>query len=75
MVDAEPANTALFSRRLQIRPAEGEWIERHPIVDEAYPEAALPPSQRDGDRSSRRVRPVTMRYGVGEELIKDDQNS
>ena len=72
-MDAEPANAALFCRVLQIRPAESERIERHPIVDEAYPQAAFPPPERNGDGSSRRMRPTTMRYGVGEELIEDDQ--
>jgi hypothetical protein len=72
-MDAEPANAALFCTPLQIRPAESERIERHPIVDEAYPQAASPPPERNGDGSSRRMRPATMRYGVGEELIENDQ--
>ena len=72
-MDAEPANAALFCRPLRIRPAESERIERQPIVDEAYPEAASPPSEGDYDRSSRRIWPTTMRYCVGEELIENDQ--
>ena len=72
-MDAEPANAALFCRLLQIRPAESERIEGLAIVDEAYPEAARPPPERHGDGSSRRMRPMTMRYGVGEELIENDQ--
>ncbi len=72
-MDAEPANAALFCRPLQIRPAESERIERQPIVDEAYPETAPPPPERDGDGSSRRMRPTTVRYCVGEELIENDQ--
>ncbi len=72
-MDAEPANAALFCRLLQIRPAESERIEGRPIVDEADPETARPPPERHGDGSSRRRRPMTMRYGVGEELIENDQ--
>ena len=72
-MDAEPADAALFCASLQIRPAESERIERHPIVDEAYPQTASPPPERNGDGSSRRMRPTTMRYGVGEELIENDQ--
>ena len=36
-VDTEPADGALFSRRVQIRGTESERIERRPIVDETYP--------------------------------------
>lgn len=72
-MDAEPANAPLFCRLLQIRPAESEGIERLAVVDETYPEAARPPPERHGDGSSRRMRSVTMRYGIGEELIENDQ--
>jgi hypothetical protein len=72
-MDAEPANAPLFSGLRQIRPAESERIERPSIIDEADPEAARPPPERHGDGSSRRMRPMTMRYGVGEELIENDQ--
>lgn len=72
-VDAEPANGALFSRRLQIRLAESERIERRRIVDETYPEVARPPPERHGDASTARMRSMTMRYGVGEKLLEDDQ--
>jgi hypothetical protein len=72
-MDAEPANAALFRRPLQIRPAESERIERLAIVDETYPETARPPPERHRDGSSRRMRPMTMRYGIGEELIENDQ--
>jgi hypothetical protein len=72
-VDTEPADGALFSGRIQIRRAESERIERRPIVDETYPEAARPPSERDGDISIGRMRSMTMRYGVGEELFENDQ--
>ena len=72
-MEAEPANAALFYRPLQIRPAESERIEWQSIVDEAYPEATPPPPERDGDGSSRRMHPMTMRDGIGEELIENDQ--
>jgi len=72
-MDAEPADGALFRRLRQIRPAKSKWIERLPIVDEADPEAARPPPEHYGDGSSRRKRAMTMRYGVGEELIQNDQ--
>jgi hypothetical protein len=72
-MEAEPANAALFRRPLQIRPPESERIERQPIVDKAYPEVAPPPPERDGDGSARRMRPPTMHYSVGEELIENDQ--
>jgi hypothetical protein len=71
-MDAEPANAALFCGLLQIRRAESERIEWPAIVDEAYPKAARPPPERHGDGSSRRMRSMTMRYGVGEELIEND---
>ncbi len=70
---AETANAALFCGILQIRPPESERIERLAIVDEADPEAVPSPPERYGDGSSRRMRPTTMRYGVGEELIENDQ--
>jgi hypothetical protein len=72
-MDAEPANAALFCGLLQIRPAESERIERLAIVDEAYPKAVPPPPERHGDGSARRMRSMTMRYGVGEELIENNQ--
>jgi hypothetical protein len=73
-VDTEPADGALFSRRVQIRrAAESERIERRPIVDEAYPEAAHPPPERHGDISNTRMRSMTMRYAVGEEFVENDQ--
>ena len=72
-MEAEPANAALSRRPLQIRPPESERIERQPIVDNAYPEAAPPPPERDGDGSARRMRPLTMHYGIAEELIENDQ--
>ena len=71
-VDTEPADGALFSRRVQIRGAESERIERRPIVDETYPEAARSPPQLHGDISTGRMRSVTMRYGVGEEFFEND---
>jgi hypothetical protein len=72
-VDTEPADGALFSRRVQIRRAESERIERRPIVDEPYPEAARSPPQRHGDISTGRMRSMTMRHGVGEELFENNQ--
>jgi hypothetical protein len=72
-MDAEPANAALFRRPLQIRPPESERIERQPIVDEIYPQAASVPPERDCNDYSRRMRPLTMHYGVREELIENDQ--
>jgi hypothetical protein len=51
-VDTKPADEALFSGRFQIRRAESKRIERRPIVDEAYPEAAHPPPERHGDISN-----------------------
>ena len=72
-VDAEPAERALFSRRIQIRRAESERIERRPIVDEPYPEAARSPPQRHGDISTGRMRSMTMRYDVGEEIDENHQ--
>ena len=72
-VDTEPADGALFSRRVQIRGTESERIERRPIVDETYPEAARSPPQRHADACTGRMRSMTMRYGVGEELFENDQ--
>jgi hypothetical protein len=73
-MDAEAADATLFCLLLlQIRPAESKRIERQSIVDEAYPQAAPLPTERDGDNASRRMRPLTMRYGVGEQLIENDQ--
>ncbi len=72
-MDAEPANAALFCRPFQIRPEESERIEWQPIVDKADPEATLFPSKRDCDGSSRRMRAMTMRDGIGEQLIENDQ--
>ena len=72
-VDPEPADGALFSRRVQIRHGGSERIERRPIIDEAYPEAPRPPPERDGDASTRRMRSMTMRNGVGEEFVENDQ--
>ena len=72
-MDTEPADWALFSRRVQIRRAESERIERRPIVDETDSEAARPPPERHGDASTPRMRSTTMRYGVGEELFENDQ--
>ena len=72
-VDAEPANAALVRRLGQIRPAESERIEWLTVVDKAYPQAARPPPERHDDDSSRRGRSITMRYGVGEQLIENDQ--
>jgi hypothetical protein len=72
-VDTEPADGALFSRRVQIRRAESERIERRPIVNETYPEAARPPPECHRDTSTGRMRSMTMRYDVGEELAENDQ--
>jgi hypothetical protein len=71
-MDTEPANAALFRRPFQIWPAESERVEGLTIVDKADPEAVPPPPERHGDCSARRIRPTTMRYGVGEELIEND---
>jgi hypothetical protein len=72
-VDTEPADGAFFSSRVQIRRAVGERIERRPTVDEAYPQAARPPPERHGDISAGQMRSMTMRYGVGEEFVENDQ--
>ena len=72
-VDTEPADGAFFFRRVQIRRAVGERIERRPIVDETYPQPARPPPERHGDISTGRMRSMTMRYGVGEEFVENDQ--
>jgi hypothetical protein len=72
-VDTEPADRAFFSSRVQIRRAVDERIERRPIVDETDPQAARPPPERHGDISAGRMRSMTMRYGVGEELVENDQ--
>jgi hypothetical protein len=72
-VDTEPPDGTLFSCRIQIRRAESERIEGRPIVDKTYSEAPRPPSERHGDASTGRMRPMTMRYGVGEKLIENDQ--
>lgn len=72
-VNAEPANAALFCGVRQIRGAESEWIELLPVVDETYPQVPCPPPERHSDAYSRRMRPRTMRYCVGEELIENDQ--
>ena len=71
-MDAEPANAAR-GRLHQNRPAESERIKRLAVIDEADPQAARPQPERDGDGSSCRMRPMTMRYGVGKELIENDQ--
>ena len=73
-MDTEPADGALFPRRVQIRRAESERIERRPIVNETYPEAARPPPECHGDMSTGRMRSMTMRYDVGEELVENDQS-
>src|ERR1700739_4545420 len=70
---AEPANAAFFCGIFQIRRAESERVEGLTIVHEADPEAVPPPPERHGDCSVRRMRPATMLYGVGEELIENDQ--
>ena len=72
-VDAKPADGALFSGRVQIRRAESERIEGGPIVDDAYPEAARRPPERHGDACTLRMRSMTMRHGVGEEFVENDQ--
>jgi hypothetical protein len=72
-VDAEPADGALFSRRPQLRRAERERIKSRPIVDETDSEAARPPPKRHGDASAGGMRSTTMRYGVGEELVENEQ--
>jgi len=72
-VDTETADGALFSRCIQIRRAESERIERRSIVDEAYPQAACPPPKGHDDISAGQMRSMTMRYGVGEELLENDQ--
>jgi hypothetical protein len=72
-MDTEPADGALFARRVQIRRAESERIERRPIVNETYPEAARPPPECHGDISTGRMRSMTMRYDVGEELVENRQ--
>jgi hypothetical protein len=72
-VDTKPADRALFSGRFQIRRAESERIERRPIIDEAYPEAARLQPERHRDACTGRIRSMTMRYGVGEELVENDQ--
>jgi hypothetical protein len=72
-VDTEPADGAIFSGRIQIRRAKSERIERRSIVGETYPEPARPPPKRHGDISAGRMRSMTMRYGVGEELLENDQ--
>src|ERR1700749_2357839 len=72
-MDAEPANAAFFCGIFQIRPAESERVEGLTIVHEGDPKAVPPPPERHGDCAARRIRPATMRYGVGEELIENDQ--
>jgi hypothetical protein len=72
-IDAETSNAALFCGILQIRPAESERIKRLAIVHEADPQAVPSEPERYGDGSPRGMWPTTMRYGVGEELIENDQ--
>ena len=72
-VDTEPADGALFWRRVQIRLPEGERIEGRPVVDKTNPEATRPPSERHDDISISRMRFTTVRHGVGEELVENDQ--
>jgi hypothetical protein len=74
-VDTEPANGALFSRCVQVRRVESEWVERRPVVNETYPQAARRPPERHGNISIPRMRSTTMRYGVGEEFVENDQKS
>ena len=52
---------------------ESERIEGRPIVDEAYPHTAPPPSEHHGDTAGRRTETGPMRYRVGEELFEYDQ--
>jgi len=72
-VNAEPAEGALFWRRVQIRLPESERIERRPVVDKTNPEVTRPPSERHDDTSISRMRFTTVRHGVGEELVENDQ--
>ena len=72
-VDTEPTDGALFSRRVQIRRAKSERIERRPIVDKTYSEAAGSPPERHGDISIGRMRSMAVRHGVGKELFENDQ--
>jgi hypothetical protein len=72
-MDAEPANAALFCGLLQTRHVESEWIKRLAIVYKSHPQAVGPPPERHDHGSARRTRPMTMRYGIGEELIENDQ--
>jgi len=72
-VDAETADRSLFSRCIQIRRVESEGIERRSIVDEAYPEMPRSPPKRHDDISAGRMRSMTVRYGVSEELLENDQ--
>ena len=72
-VDTEPAEGALFWRRVQIRLPESERIERRPVVDKTNPEVTRPPSERHDDISISRMRFTTVRHGVGEELVENDQ--
>ena len=73
-VDAEPADGAIFRCRVQIRRAQGNWIEGRGIVDEAYVKAVSSPSECHRDGSSSRLRSKAMRYDVGEQLFENDQN-
>ena len=72
-VNAEPAEGALFWRRVQIRLPESERIERRPVVDKTNPEVTRPPSERHDDISISRMRFTTVRHGVGEEFVENDQ--
>jgi hypothetical protein len=72
-MDAEPANAALFCGLLQTRHVESERIKRLAIVYESHPQAVSPPPERHDHGSARRMRPMTMRYGIGKELIENDQ--
>jgi hypothetical protein len=74
-MDTEPPDRTLFTGCAQIRRAESERIEGRPIVDETYLETSRPPSERHGDASTGRTQSVTMRYGVSEEFVENDQKS
>jgi len=71
--DAEPADRTLFWWSIQIGAGVGERIERRSVVDEAYPEMARSPPKRNDYISAGRMRSMTVRYGVSEELLENDQ--
>lgn len=71
--NAEPTDRALFYRSIQMGAGMGEQIEGRPIVDEMDHEPARPPTERDGDTTSRTSDPVAVCNDIDEKLFEDNE--